>query len=285
MLQKKTDETIIEPSRPWFSFNFRELWQFRDLFVLFVRREFVTKYRQTALGPIWYLLQPILLTFTFTMVFGKFAKLSTDGVPHVLFYLSGLLIWGYFVQCFDATAYALSNNINLFGKVYFPRLLIPLSAATSKLMPFFIQLILFMGVYLYFNLFTEEAAGIRPGLTLLLIPLFLWQTAAVALGAGLWIASLSVKYKDFGHITPFALQLWMYGTPVIYPASKIPEKYAFLLYLNPLAPVVEALRYGFFGVGSFSWGALTVSFLTSSLLLISGLVFFSRVERTFVDTI
>jgi lipopolysaccharide transport system permease protein len=285
MLRKKSDEVIIEPQPSWFSFNLQELWQFRDLFVLFVRREFITKYRQTALGPIWYLLQPLLLTFTFTLVFGKFAKLSTDGVPHILFYLSGLLIWGYFVQCFDTTAYALSNNISLFGKVYFPRLIIPLSAATSKLMPFLIQLVLFTCVYLYYNLFTQDSAHLHPRLALLLIPFFLWQTAAVALGAGLWVASLSVKYKDFGHVTPFVLQLWLYGTPVIYPASRVPEKYSFLFHLNPLTPTVEGLRYAFFGTGTFSFSLLAISFLMSSLLLISGLIFFTRIERTFVDTI
>jgi lipopolysaccharide transport system permease protein len=276
-------EIVIVPDEKLLRIDLRELWQYRDLFCLFVRREFITKYRQTILGPLWYILQPLLLTFTFTFVFGQFGKIATDGVPHSLFYLSGILVWSYFVNCFDATAYSLSNNMPIFSKVYFPRLIVPLAAIVSKLLSFAIQIVLFFAFYTYIHFFSDDGAHLSIQSSILLTPLFLYITAATALGVGLLVAAFSVRYRDLGHLIPFMIQLWMYGTPIIYPASKIPERFHFAIYLNPLAPAVEGFRHAFFGTGMLRADYIFAATVISTVLIVCGLVVFRKAERIFVD--
>lgn len=276
---------IIEPNRSWLRIPWRELMHYRDLWFLLVRRDFVAKYKQTILGPLWFIIQPLLMTVMFTIVFGKIAGIPTDGLPRMLFYLCGMLAWSYFAECIRATSTIFVTNANLFGKVYFPRLIVPLAIVTSNMIAFVIQLITFVCFWVYFKFFTDAGLHFHATIGLIALPLLLLQTACIALGVGLWMSSMTAKYRDFVHLTGFMTQLWMYATPVVYPLSEVPEKWRWVAQINPMTGIVETYRYAFLGAGTVSVGTLAVSAVTTVVLLLSGILIFSRTERTFIDTV
>ena len=276
---------VIQATQGWFHFDWQGLCHYRDLLFLLVYREFASKYKQTILGPAWFILQPLLTTVVFQVVFGRGIKISTDGIPSFLFYFCALVPWSYFSQCLTGISTSLTSNASLFKKVYFPRLIVPLSIVFSNLLALVIQAATFLAFYAYFKYFTPAGSVIHPNAYLVFLPFLLLQTALTSLGAGLWVAALTVKYRDFHHMMNFLVQLWMYVTPIIYPASLIPEKYRIFLALNPMAGVVESYRFAFFGEGFVHAGYLLVSNLITFALLISGILVFNKIERNFVDTI
>ncbi len=279
------NEIVIQHTNDWFRFDWQNLYYYRDLLFLLVRRDFIAKYKQTILGPAWFVIQPVLTTVVFTVIFGKVAKIPTDGIPPMLFYLCGLLSWDYFSKCLSAVATSLTGNAALFSKVYFPRLIVPVSIVISNLLTFALNLIMFLGFFIYFKFFTAAGNMIDPTRGLLVLPFLLLQTAAIGLGVGLWIAALTVRYRDFQHLVGFFVQLWMYATPVIYPMSAIPKAWKWITVANPMSAIVEAYRYAFFGVGAIHNLDIAFSALITALVLISGLLVFNKIERTFVDTL
>lgn len=281
----ETTEYVIQPSGKWFRIPWREVLQYRDLLFLLVRRDFVSQYKQTILGPIWFVIQPLLTTLVFTVVFGRIAKIPTDDVPPVLFYLCGLLAWQYFARCMGGTSTTFTSNAGLFGKVYFPRLVVPLAVIMSKLIAFGIQLVTFLCFWVYFKLFTEAGSLIHMRPAVMLLPLLVLQSAAIALGVGLWMSALTAKYRDFVHLSGFLTQLWMYATPVVYPLSLVPEKWRWVMAVNPMSGIVESYRYAFLGAGTVDPMYLAISAVTTVVVLISGILVFSRTERTFIDTV
>jgi len=283
--KQRAYEVVIKPNRSWFYIDWRGLLRYRDLLLFLVRRDFIAMYKQTILGPAWYVIQPLAMTLVFTVIFGKVAKISTDGIPPMLFYLCGLVIWRYFSLCVNKTSATFVTNAKLFGKVYFPRLVSPLSVIISNLIAFAIQLITFFGFFIYFKFFTEAASIIKPNMFILILPLLLLQTAALSLGVGLWVSALTAKYRDFQFLMTFLTQFWMYATPIIYPLSVIPEKWRFIMALNPMASIVEAFKYAFLGSGTVNLQYLMVSAGMTVIILLSGLFLFNKVERTFVDTV
>ena len=278
-------EQIIEPTRGWRVIDWRALVHYRDLLYLMVRRDFVAKYKQTVLGPAWFIIQPLITTLMFTVVFGRIAKIPTDGIPGQVFYLCNLLAWTYFSQSLPTIATSLITNAGLFTKVYFPRLIVPLAALVSNLLAFGLQLVTFLGFYFYFKFATPDGAGIHANLTLLALPLLILHTALISLGFGLWLAALTAKYRDFTHLMAFLVQLWMYATPVILPLRLVPEKLRIVFALNPMTAVVESFRYAFFSHATVNAGYLGLSVAITLVVLISGLLVFSRVEKTFVDVV
>ncbi len=275
-------DLVIRPQRSWWDLRLDELWRYRDLVLLFVRRDFVSVYKQTILGPLWYLIQPVLTTLVFTVIFGNIARLPTDGLPSFLFYMSGTVIWSYFADCLNKTSTTFISNAGLFGKVYFPRLAVPLSILISNLITFSIQFALFLVFLGYFWL---SGAAVQPGLYVLLLPLLLLMMAGFGLGFGIIVSSLTTRYRDLRYLVGFGVQLWMYATPVIYPLSAIPEGYRALIQLNPITPIIEAFRYAFLGAGSLDPGHLLYSFGAMLVVLLLGVLLFNRVEQTFMDTV
>lgn len=265
-----------------FDLKLKEVWYYRDLFVLFVKRDIAVTYKQTILGPFWFILQPLLTTLMFLLVFGKIAGISTNGLPPILFYLGGITIWNYFADSLRLTSDTFVKNAGLFGKVYFPRIISPLSVVFSNLVKFGIQFILFLAVFFYY-LFT--GSQLNPNLTLLLLPVYVLIIAILGLAFGLIISAMTTKYRDLTFLIQFGVQLWMYITPVIYSITQIPEKYRSLILLNPVSPIVEAFKYGFTGSGLYSPGSIIYSCIVSILLLFFGLGIFNRVEKTFMDTV
>jgi lipopolysaccharide transport system permease protein len=278
-------ELVIRPTRGWLHVNLADVWRYRDLLLILVHRDFVAKYKQTILGPAWFILQPLLMTIVFTVIFGKVINIPTDGLPPVLFYFAGLLGWNYFAQTFQNTSGTLVNNAGLFGKVYFPRLIVPLAAVISNCMAFALQLATFLCIWAYFKMFT--GAGTMFGFTpaVVWLPVILLQIAALSLGVGLWLSAMTAKYRDFTFLSGFIIQIWMYATPVIYPLSQIPEKWRWLAVLNPMAMPVETIKYMFLGQGLVIPAYLAVSVAMTLLLLLSGVLVFNKVEKTFVDTV
>lgn len=282
-------DTVIRAERSWFSINWRELWKYRDLIYLFVRRDFVAFYKQTILGPLWYLIQPLFTTLIFTVVFSRLASIPTDGVPPLLFYLAGLVLWNYFSECLTSTSSTFLDNQGIFGKVYFPRLSIPISVVLSKLIKLAIQLMLLSGFYLYF---WSNGQVIQPSPWLpLVLPLLVLQMALLGLGSGIFISSLTIKYRDLNYLVGFGVQLWMYATPIIYPISQVPEKYRIFVHLNPVAQVVTNFRFVLFGGAEGTnlqpalGNDLIVSLATTVSILLLGLFLFTRTEKSFIDTI
>ena len=275
---------IIEPKTGLLDLNLKELWRYRDLLLLFVRRDFVSVYKQTIFGPLWFFIQPILTTIMFMVVFGGIAKMSTDGMPQAVFYLAGIVSWNYFAEALKATSETFSANANIFGKVYFPRVITPLSIVISKLLTFFVQFILFLLVYFYYLFFTD--ADLHANSALLLLPVLILITAGLALGMGLLVTALTSKYRDFRFLITFAIQLAMYATPIIYPLSTIENpKLKMVILANPMSSIIETFRYAFTGVGVFSWGALAYSSAIMVVLMIVGILTFNKVEKTFMDTV
>ena len=275
-------DLVIGPKRGWLDLKLKDIWLYRDLVFHFVRRDFVAFYKQTILGPLWYIIQPLLTTVVFTVIFGKIARISTDGVPPFLFYLSGTVAWGYFSNCLKETSDTFIKNSKIFGKVYFPRLTVPLSVVIINLVKFGIQFLLFLGFYVYF---IASGASITPNLFILLLPVLVLQMAILGLGTGILISSLTTKYRDIKFLVGFGVQLWMYATPVVYPVSIVPEKYRFFYMLNPVASIVETYRYAFLGTGMVNGVDLLISWGVTMLVFFSGILLFNRVDKTFMDTV
>ena len=274
----------IKPQASLLDLNFKEVWRYRDLMMLFVRRDFVAQYKQTILGPLWHIIQPVLTTIMFLLVFGKIANIPTDGIEPILFYMSGITIWNYFSTCLTATSNTFVANANIFGKVYFPRLVLPLSIVISNIIKLGIQFgILFLGM-VWFAVFGN--IPIEFGVNWLLIPVLVTIMAGIGLGLGIIISSLTTKYRDFAVLIGFAIQLLMYATPVAYPLSFLKGKsFAGIIEWNPLSPIVEGFRYALFHKGSFDYLSLGYSALFMIVVLVIGAVYFSKVERTFMDTV
>jgi len=276
-------DLIIKPQRKLLDLRLGELWKYRDLVLLFVRRDFVSVYKQTILGPLWYLIQPLLTTITFTVIFGRIAQLSTDGLPQFLFYMSGTVIWTYFAECLTKTSNTFVGNSNLFGKVYFPRLAVPVSILISNLITFAIQFGLFLAFILYFVLI---GTPIQPNWGWIAFsPVLVLMMAGLGLGFGILISSLTTKYRDLRFLVSFGVSLLMYATPVIYPSSSIPARFQWIIKLNPMTPVVETFRFAFLGGGSVHPLDLLYSFGFMLVVVMIGAVIFNRVEATFMDTV
>lgn len=275
-------DLVIEPQRALFDLRLKELWRYRDLVLLFVRRDFVAAYKQTILGPIWYLIQPLLTTITFTVIFGNIAQLPTDGLPQFLFYMSGTVIWSYFADCLTKTSNTFVQNSNLFGKVYFPRMAVPVSILISSMITFAIQFAFFLVFVAFFAL---RGSPVKPNLWVLAFPLLVLMMAGLGLGLGVLISALTTKYRDLRFLVQFGVSLLMYATPVIYPVSSIPQQYQLLIKANPMTPIVETFRYAFLGAGSISLPDLAYSFIFMLAIVLLGSVVFNRVEANFMDTV
>lgn len=276
-------ETVIKAKSNWSAVNLSELLEYRDMLRYLVIRDFISKYKQTILGPAWFIIQPLLMGAIFTVIFGKVAGLSTDGTPQFLFYLCGQLGWTYFQTCLSATAGNLISNANLFKKVYFPRVIVPLATMTSNLLAFAIQLLSFLGFWLYFKFGTDQGARFEMQAIVLALPLVVLQTAAISMSIGLWLSAMSAKYRDLHHLTPFFVQSFMYITPIIYPLSQVPEKFQWLIKLNPLTAIVETYRHMLLGTPAVASADLIVSIVITGLLLISGLIIYDKTQRNFID--
>ena len=281
-MQQESWTTIIKPKTGWFDINLKELIQYKDLIAMFVKRDFKTMYKQTILGPLWIIINPLLTTLMFTVVFGNIANIPTDGMPQIVFYMLGTTVWTYFSSCLTKTSSTFTGNAAIFGKVYFPRLVTPISTVISGLINFGVQFLMFLGFMAYFMI---KGSPIEPNLWILITPLLLVQLAALALGFGIIISSMTTKYRDLAVLVTFGVQLWMYATPVVYPASQIGGKLKTLMMLNPVSPIVESFRYAFLGSGSIPWNYLGISVVTTLVVLFAGVVLFSRVEKTFMDTV
>ena len=275
-------DLVLRPHRGWFDLHLQDLWRYRDLVLLFVRRDFVAQFKQTILGPIWFVLQPLLTTIMFTIVFGNIAKLSTDGLPKVLFYLSGNILWMYFSGVLTATSNTFVGNARLFGKVYFPRLAVPLSLTISNLLKFALQILFFLGFLAYYVM---RGADVHVTPAALLFPLLVLIMAGQALGLGIIFSSMTTKYRDLRFLLMFAVRLMMYATPVIFPLSTIPERWRWVLLANPMTPIIEVFRLGFLGQGTLHWGYLAYSAGFAVVAITGGAVVFNRVETTFMDTV
>lgn len=277
--------TVIQPKDKLLNINLRELWSYRDLCSLFVKRNITTQFKQTVLGPLWYLIQPTMTVIMYMVVFGGIANISTDGLPQPLFYLSGICLWQYFNDCLSKTSSTFTANAGIFGKVYFPRLIVPISTVISNLLRFAIQFGLFLVVYAIYQIWIIPGQ-IHTNWYALLLPLLIVMLAGLALGFGILFSSMTTKYRDMTLLLDYFVRLWMYATPVIYPLSTITnEKLRFAMSLNPLTGIVEAFKYGMLGEGQFSWTMLGYSFAFMVMLLAIGIVIFNRVQRTFMDTV
>lgn len=272
----------INSKQSVFSLNLHEVWEYRDLLLMLMKRDFITFYKQTILGPLWFIVQPLLTTLIYVVLFGNIAKLSTDGMPQVLFYLSGITIWNYFSESLTKTSTVFTSNAGMFGKVYFPRLIMPLSIVASALMKFAVQFGIFIVVLLYYVTFTDT---VHPNWWILLTPVLILLMAMFALGMGMIFSSMTTKYKDLTFLLAFGTQLFMYVTPVVYPTSALPEKFKFLAYFNPLSSIFECFRYAYLGAGSFDLMSLMISAVVIMILLVVGTVIFNKVEKSFMDTV
>lgn len=280
----KTEDwtTIIQPHNKLFHVDYLEILQYRDLLTMFIKRDVVTQYKQTILGPAWYFIQPALTTVMYMVVFGGIARISTDGLPQPLFYLAGIVCWQYFADCLTKTANTFISNQNVFGKVYFPRLIVPLANVLSNLVRLGIQFLLFLIVYFYYVLIKTNVA---PNAYAFLIPLLIVMIAGLALGFGILISSLTTKYRDLSILFTFIVQLWMYATPVIYPLSTMSPRRQWIMVLNPVTSIIETFKYGTMGTGTFNWAHLGYSFVFMIVLLVIGIVTFNKVQRSFMDTV
>jgi lipopolysaccharide transport system permease protein len=276
--------THIQANQPWWRIDWKELSEYQDLLWLMVKRDLTAIYKQTILGPLWYIIQPLITTIVFTVIFGKIANVSTDGIPHFIFYMSGTVLWNYFSGCLNQSANSLIGNSGVLSKVYFPRLIIPLSGVFTNLVHFLLNLLMFAGFFIYFLYFSAES--LNPRLELVFFPLLVMQCALLGLGVGLWVAALTTKYRDLRFALPFLTQIWMYATPIVYPASLVVSpSYRFLLWCNPMSFIVECSRWMVTGKGTVTTISIAISIVMTILLLVSGLFIFNKVQRSFVDTI
>ncbi|MCL2326906.1 MAG: ABC transporter permease [Bacteroidetes bacterium] len=275
--------TVIKPTSSLLELNLKELWAYRDLTLMYVKRDIVTFYKQTILGPLWFIIQPVLTTIMFMFVFGNLAGISTDNIPQPLFYFAGITLWNYFSDCLTRNSKTFIENQAVFGKVYFPRLVVPLSITISNLVRFGIQFGIFLLIFLFY-LFQPEY-NIQPNWGIALLPLLILMTAGLSLGFGIIFSSMTTKYKDLTFLLQFGVQLWMYATPVIYPLNEFSADKQWLLALNPMTSIIETFKYAFVGQGVFSWVYLAYSFLFMIVLLFVGIVVFNKVEKGFMDTV
>lgn len=276
-------DKITKPKRHLFDLNLLEIVKSKDLLFLFVKRDFIAIYKQTILGPLWFFIQPILTTLIFTVVFGKIAGISTDGLPRILFYLSGITFWNYFSECLIKTSNTFIENQNIFGKVYFPRLILPISIVCSSLLKFGIQFLLFLVIWIYY-LYHHEYT-IEPNLYIVLFPLLIVLTGLLSLGIGIIITSITTKYRDFRFLIQFGIQLWMYATPIIYPLSSLSGNLQTMAMINPMTSVIETFKFSFLGEGVFSWLHVGYTALFTLITLIFGIVLFNKTEQNFMDTV
>jgi lipopolysaccharide transport system permease protein len=273
----------IKPKNKWYEIDLGAIWNYRDLMMLLVKRDFISVYKQTILGPFWFFIQPVLTTLTFVIIFGKIAHIGTDGIPFFLFYLSGITLWSYFADCLNKTSNTFIANANVFGKVYFPRLVVPIAALVSNAVKLSIQLLLFLATWCYF---LYEGNSLHPHYGyIILFPLLVLMVAGLGLGFGILISSLTTKYRDFTFLVGFGIQLMMYASPVVYPLSIVPDKYKWIILTNPVSSVIEAFKFIFLGNGFFSWYYLAYSFCFMVVLLFIAIITFSKVEKSFMDTV
>jgi len=282
MKKQENWDLTIKPHSKWYDLKLKEIFKYKDLLFLFVRRDFVSLYKQTILGPLWFFIQPIITAITFTVIFGNLAKISTDGLPQILFYLCGITLWNYFSDTLTKTSETFTANANIFGKVYFPRMIMPLSVVVSNLIKLGVQFLLFIVVWIYFLVKTNL---IQPNVTLILIPFLILLIGLMGLSFGIIISSLTTKYRDLKFLVTFGVQLMMYASPIVYPLSIVSEKYKWLILTNPITSIIETFKYAFLGVGEFSWIYLGYSLGFTMILLTISLIFFNRVEKTFMDTV
>lgn len=284
-MDKEEHNWSIEAQNSLFDLKLNEVWAYRDLLWLLVRRDFVSFYKQTILGPIWFFIQPLFTTVIFTFIFGNLAGISTDGLPKPLFYMAGITAWNYFSDCLTKTSTVFRDNAGIFGKVYFPRLIMPLSIVVSNLVRFGVQMLLFLSLMAYYYL---SGAKFHPSWAILLFPIIIIIMALLGLGAGMIISAMTTKYRDLAFLVGFGVQLLMYSTTVIYPLSTAIEKYpaySWIIEFNPMTTIIETFRYGFLGEGTFSWGSFGYAAFITFILLTLGIIIFNRVERNFVDTV
>lgn len=274
--------TVIEPKNKLLDLNLKEVWKYRDLISLFVQRDFKTKYKQTILGPLWFIIQPLLTTVMHTIIFGNLAGLPTDGVPQFLFYMAGNVPWLYFSTCLNSTANTFVGNAGVFGKVYFPRLTSPIATVISSMLNFLIQFAMFLGFLVYYCVI---GADIHITWIAVLTPVLVMQMALLGMGFGIIISSMTTKYRDLQVLVGFGVSLWMYATPVIYGVSSLSKKAYSILMLNPVAPIIELLRYGWLGAGTVDFDYWGISWITTMIVLFIGILMFNRVEKTFMDTV
>ena len=274
-------DVVIVPKTGWFDINLKELWKYRDLIALFVKRNFISLYKQTILGPAWAIVQPLLTTVIFTIIFGSMAGLSADGVPSFLFYMSGTIAWTYFSTCLTNTADTFTRNAAILGKVYFPRLVMPISTVLTNLIALSIQFLMFLCFLFYYWLKGE----VHPNLYVLMVPVLVLQMAMLSLGSGIIISALTTKYRDLQMLVGFGVQLWMYGTPVAYDIRIIPQKYMGLYMLNPMTPVINTFRTALLGISGFQLRYYLSGWALTIIILFAGIVLFNHVEKTFMDTV
>ena len=275
--------TLIRANNPWWKIDFRELWEYRDLIGIMAQRDLTSAYKQSVLGPLWFVLQPLLTTLVFTVVFGNIAGIGTDGIPPILFYMSGMLIWNFFATCMNTISGTLTSNVGLFGKVYFPRLSVPVVKVMVTSVTAALNFVMFAGFWVYYRFFTD--AVLAPSWHMLALLPILAYAALLGMGVGLLLSSLTIRYRDISFFMPFLAQLWMYASPIIYPASAVPERWRWVILYNPMSWAVEATRQFLAGKGTFSTEQVVVGFVTSLLVLALGLFLFNRVQRSFVDIV
>jgi len=274
---------VIKPRSSLLDLRLGDVWRYRDLVMMFVRRDFISTYKQTILGPLWFFIQPILTTITFTIIFGRVANLGTEGVPMPLFYLAGLTVWNYFSTTLTSTSNVFVGNAHIFGKVYFPRLTMPISIVISNIVRFIIQFTLFMVIWVYY--LVTQGDQVHPNGLIVLTPVLIIIMALLSLGFGMIFSAMTTKYRDLGMLLGFGMQLWMYATPIIYPLSKVPAQYQWIIRANPLTSIVEIFRYAFLGSGSFGWLNLGYSAVVTLFILFTGTIIFNKIEKSFMDTV
>ena len=274
--------TYVSSKQKWFSVNLKDIWKYRDLIILFVKRDITTNYKQTVLGPLWIIINPLLSTTVFTVIFGVIAGIPTDGTPQFLFYMSGNILWNFFSSCLNRASGTFLGNARLFGKVYFPRLVMPISGILYNLINFMLQTAVYVILVIVYSLI---GANVHPNLLIILAPFLVLQTALLGTGMGLIISSITTKYRDLNVLVSFGVSLLMYITPVVYPISRVPENFRWLMLLNPVAPIVETYRCAFLGSGSFEWQFLLISLAVTLALLFWGVIVFNKVEKNFIDTV
>lgn len=282
MNQTEDWDLVVKPLNKWYDLRLKEILRYKDLLLLFVRRDFVSVYKQTILGPIWFFIQPIITSITFTVIFGNLARISTDGIPPILFYISGITLWNYFSDTLTKTSDTFTANANIFGKVYFPRMIVPLSVVLSNLIKFSVQLLLFLSVWIYFLITKDD---IHPNIYLLLVPFLILLMGFLGLAFGIIISSMTTKYRDLKFLVGFGVQLLMYATPIVYPLSIVPEKYKWIILANPVTCIVETFKFAFLGIGDFNIWHLGYSLMFTIILFFIGLVVFHKVEKSFMDTV
>ncbi len=285
MVNKNSDwDFVITPNRGWLEINFKEIFYYKDLLWLFVKRDYTTQFKQTILGPIWFILQPLIYTIVFTFIFNGVAKISTGDAPPILFYMSGIIAWNYFSGCLITTSGTFLSNAGLFGKVYFPRMIVPISKSISGLIKVLVQFIMFFGFYTYYHFVGELSINNSPT-SFFLLPLFILQMAIFGQGLGLIVASMTIKYRDLTYLVNFGTQLLMYASPIVYPLEIVPEKYKYIILANPMTVIIEGFRRGLLGIGGYESGMLLYSVSVTLIIFIVGIIIFNKTEQNFIDTI